>query len=81
MCVSSAHLSSARVNTLPTVMTGNMPESPKFLSITQLMVNAGLELLLGEGAEDFAEPGCLAELALLLLLPASLSEKLVTATS
>jgi len=32
ICVSSAHLSSARVNTLPTVMTGKMPESPHFLS-------------------------------------------------
>jgi len=81
ICVSSAHLSSARVNTLPTVMTGKMPESPHFLSITQLKVKSGLELLLDEGAEAFAEPGCLAELVLLLLLPASLSEKLVTLTS
>jgi len=74
-----AHLSSARVNTLPTVMNGTKPESAQFSIKLYSKLKSGSELLLDESAEAFAEPGCLADLALLLLLPASPSEKRVTA--
>ena len=74
-----AHLSSARVNTLPTVMIGTKPESAQFSIKLYSKLKSGSELLLDESAEAFAEPGCLADLALLLLLPALPSEKRVTA--
>jgi len=74
-----AHLSSARVNTFPAVRIGTKPESAQFSIRPYVKPTSGSELLLDEGAEAFAEPGCLADLALLLLLPASPLEKRVTA--
>jgi len=73
------HLSSARVNTLPAVMIGTKPESAQFSIVPYIKLTSGSDLLLDEGAEAFAEPGCLADLALLLLLPASPIEMPVTA--
>ena len=75
-----AHLSSATVNTLPAVMIGTKPESAQFSVRPYVKQTSGSELLIDKGAEAFAEPGCLADLALLLLLPASPGEKRLTAT-
>jgi len=75
-----AHLSSARANTLPTVIIGTKPKSFQLPTEVYVKLKSRLELLLDEGAEAFADPGCLTVLALLLLLPSLPRKQLLTAT-